>query len=1397
MARTPLSILIIVAFLVNTFGPLPAQAQGGVFLPAPGVRVSLSPAFNPPVLKGLKVHPDNPFSFDFILDKGDSALGNDQLKEESSKLIKYFLASLTVPEKDLWVNLSPYEKERIVPESFGQTEMGRDLLAQDYLLKQITASLIYPEDEFGKIFWKRIYEEAVKKFGTTNIPVNTFNKVWIVPEKAVVYENAQAGTAYVVESRLKVMLEQDYLALKKNNKDLSSPNASVGDPEHGNDKDVNALGSQIVREIVIPQLTKEVNDNKNFAQLRQVYNSLILATWYKKKIKDSILSQVYSDKNKVKGVEYSSSVIPAQAGIQRGDVEGIYQQYLKAFKKGVYNYIKEEQDPVTQQVIPRKYFSGGFGFIDMAMRIEIEDTKIPVERHAASLVGLTVNLSMVSGVKRNLDQAMWVDVPSVRQVVQDKEQRIRDLGFEKIEPFTLRGVSQRYFQTDPKNPFGANPAYNRVYMIGINSVDFLRNKAWNQYNKNAKELSYEERMAIEDEFLERLRNTFLSKASSYADDGVDWNGSLDKSPIFVVFRGPSYRYGNVEEDGSGKIIDFTSPKTAYGGIYVTDRYRGWGTSQTPTPDRVVIEDMAFNVKLSSEEFENIKREIRHYIDNELEPYAQTQGWTKGKEETDLRMLQIFIYYYLYSKFLTELVSRAEAVKGDAAMNATRLSSIESAAVAFQQAGEHDIGGLDIDNIPDAIRRTQVLRELTADARAKNAQIQMPEQIGEWADQLEEILNRSDSQRQDILDRLNFLNNAFRQMIGIIREISAHGAVEIEGQSYAVSFRRIGIKARDFQTADGQNVPAFTYKDGTQLIIYFKSYAGLLREILEHIVFPDNLTIERNKRHFLASFIRVLFDEQYISDLIEHLDRYESNAPKVGDIYIDPKGRQMKLVTVKEAGDLQIPQIIDGIIQEAKLNSFLPQIDRQLLAEGQKDRMGRTLQGIQRQSQLLYQELSRIVSKEAVSRQEIGVEDIDDMMHLQTGEAVLGYWQGQIHAPGVIYREYDPMTEEDSIRIVIQRPENSDDVFRGTLDIVLPDNFQWKKVVSLKRQFVFQEIGNTGLKDTEVYLENQVASWKQSDVANDLARQLDSAHSEGDLLRAVHDAVYGHGQFILAMTNKEFQKAQHVLAALSAIKNRLMEVGLEDEYKMISDFEVWLEFEQFNSRWEGLITDIHRRINGHQLKEAKERLGELSRILEVFSYLASTAEYGLWDPKVFEKMGIDIKQAGDKLRIKGSEDLYADLEVSPDDIATKRDLRKAYAQTAHKYHPDTHPGDRTAAEKFRKAAWAYNILVDKFEDKAMTVSQGDAAMAAVKQGGPDAAMRSAKGGIDFNSDRVDSAFEMRFSDGGISAKGGSASGGKFHIDPAMLEQLQNAPGFVPVIISVQPMENLALFLGLDK
>ncbi|MBF0484435.1 MAG: class I SAM-dependent methyltransferase [Candidatus Omnitrophica bacterium] len=357
-----LSLLLIIVFTISSFNI--SFAQVSPFMPAPGTMVKLSPAFTPALLKGIKVNPNEPLKFEFILDKGNGDVRRDRspdlsvpqeaLKTESTRLIKYFLTSLTVPEKELWVNLSPYEKDRIIPEAFGKTEMGLDLLAQDYLLKQITSSLMYPESEIGQKFWDKIYAEAYQKFGVTNIPVDTFNKVWIVPAKAVVFENmgGSTPTAYVVESKLKVMLEKDYLSEVKGErlKDKGKQNIDNSLSNLRGEGKGEGVAEQVIREIILPAIEKEVNEGKNFAQLRQVYNSLILAAWYKKKIKESLLSKVYVNKNKVLGVNIDD---PKAA-------EKIWSQYVESFKKGVYDYVKEEYDPNTQQIIPKKYFSGGF-----------------------------------------------------------------------------------------------------------------------------------------------------------------------------------------------------------------------------------------------------------------------------------------------------------------------------------------------------------------------------------------------------------------------------------------------------------------------------------------------------------------------------------------------------------------------------------------------------------------------------------------------------------------------------------------------------------------------------------------------------------------------------------------------------------------------------------------------------------------------------------------------------------------------------------------------------------------------------------------------------------------------------------------------------------------------------
>ena len=411
MFKRLIASLICFTFSLSNIQYIYAQDFSVNQLPVPGTMVGESATFSPLALKGLIVNPQKPLEFQFIVDTGDEyrhfdnnyrhperseGSQQEQLKTQSTQLVKYFLAGLTIPEGDLWVNLSPYEKTRMVPEALGQTDLGRDLLAQDYILKQLTASLIYPEKNLGKEFWSRVYAKAQKQFGTTNIPVNTFNKVWILPDQAQVYENVNA--AFVTKSTLKVMLDEDYIALQK-----SYPINSL--PLEGRAREGGSIGSQIIRQIILPEITKEVNTGKNFAQLRQIYQALILAKWYKETIQNGLLDALYTNKNKVTGVNVNDPTVKEQ----------IYNRYLQAYKKGAFNYIKEDPAP-EGQVVSRKYFSGGT-FLG-----NIQETKgklADIKGPDGAMISLIVRLkdsAMLDSKPQSRDAAMldFSDVNSVK-----------------------------------------------------------------------------------------------------------------------------------------------------------------------------------------------------------------------------------------------------------------------------------------------------------------------------------------------------------------------------------------------------------------------------------------------------------------------------------------------------------------------------------------------------------------------------------------------------------------------------------------------------------------------------------------------------------------------------------------------------------------------------------------------------------------------------------------------------------------------------------------------------------------------------------------------------------------------------------------------------------------------
>ena len=126
--RKAVSIVILAAFsMLSVNSPALAQTASAdqlSWLPKPGARVHLSPEFNSALLKGIIIHPENALKFDFIVDKGEQKLAVGEKKAQYTKLIKYFLASLAVPDEDQWVTFLRMKKTVLLRKILVKPEWG-------------------------------------------------------------------------------------------------------------------------------------------------------------------------------------------------------------------------------------------------------------------------------------------------------------------------------------------------------------------------------------------------------------------------------------------------------------------------------------------------------------------------------------------------------------------------------------------------------------------------------------------------------------------------------------------------------------------------------------------------------------------------------------------------------------------------------------------------------------------------------------------------------------------------------------------------------------------------------------------------------------------------------------------------------------------------------------------------------------------------------------------------------------------------------------------------------------------------------------------------------------------------------------------------------------------------
>ncbi|MFA5092585.1 MAG: hypothetical protein WC543_01395 [Candidatus Omnitrophota bacterium] len=277
-------------------------------------------------------------NFKLLIDKGDTKNPKTQELESTTKdLLNYFFVGIALPNSSFWVNLRPDAPTNIIDPLLAQTEVGKILLEADLQLKKDTAEATNPQSPAGKAYWNKLYQKAEELYGNQNVNIPTLTRPWIVPDEIIIREST--NNAYVYKATLKVMLEQDYL---KDNSTYSFKDERA--------KQLNEYSSQIIRQEIIPKLTKEINSAKRYAQLRQVYYSLILAQWFKARNLNNP-NNPYTKQIDRKDLTNLKTNTPYS-------VDTYFNSYKQNFTQGQYNIKEPVYTPYGQVV--RSYFSGGF-----------------------------------------------------------------------------------------------------------------------------------------------------------------------------------------------------------------------------------------------------------------------------------------------------------------------------------------------------------------------------------------------------------------------------------------------------------------------------------------------------------------------------------------------------------------------------------------------------------------------------------------------------------------------------------------------------------------------------------------------------------------------------------------------------------------------------------------------------------------------------------------------------------------------------------------------------------------------------------------------------------------------------------------------------------------------------
>jgi hypothetical protein len=344
----------------------------------------------------LTVTPSGQYGFfNYVLrgEKEKSGTATIDVRNSSELAYNTFFVGLFMPNNLFWVNLNPWEPNRLLGDGLEKTDAGRVMLEADLQMKKDFANYKNPcESDVGAQYWKKLDEKSdqlvqnLKKkypndFNEKDIiTFSTVSRNWIVPDKI----NAQGtgDTIYLESATLKIESEPVYEHSQYDVKDRLTFlfSQSVKDDLAAAAKEYGKYSMELQDEMIRPLVIRDINTQKEYADLRTVYHSLILAQWYKNKFQSS--PALFSD-------EFNSGKIVSYESDTPWKPESTWQAYRTSFEEHEYECIKTQEftQGTTKITSTKTYEGGGVKFDNIPLSI----TEPPSQKIQTILTEATVN----------------------------------------------------------------------------------------------------------------------------------------------------------------------------------------------------------------------------------------------------------------------------------------------------------------------------------------------------------------------------------------------------------------------------------------------------------------------------------------------------------------------------------------------------------------------------------------------------------------------------------------------------------------------------------------------------------------------------------------------------------------------------------------------------------------------------------------------------------------------------------------------------------------------------------------------------------------------------------------------------------------------------------------------